>query len=135
MNSKMIKEHGVQKAKEWFQSLGVSVYKPIGANSEIDLIAEFNGKAQRIRVKAAKNTKDGMIRFDLDSSDRHGLTPENRSRIDYYALYSIDRNRLYLVEASKAPKSDLTVRFEGKRNTKRTRDEETVLCENVIEHD
>lgn len=133
MNSKMIKAEGVKKAKEWFQSLGVDVYKPIGGNSEVDLVAEFNGKAQRIRVKATEKTKDGMIRFDLDSSARHGRAIENRKRIDYYALYSIDRNKLYLIEADKAPKSDLTVRFEkNKRMTKAVREEETVLCQNVI---
>lgn len=135
MNSKQIKAEGMKKTKEWFQSLGVNLYKPIGYNPVVDMIAEFNGKAQRIRVKATEKSKDGIVRFDMNSALRHsGTKPTDvRKEIDYYALYSIDRNKLYLIDVHKAPTTDITIRFENsKKNSKKMHFEKDVLVEKVI---
>jgi len=133
MNSKMIKELGVEKTKDWFRSLGISIFKPIGYNPKVDLVAEFNGKAQRIRVKAAKTAKNGKVRFDLNSSGRRMGVDVDTSGFDYYALYSIDRNKLYLLKSTEAPKVEVTIRFEdGKRNSKRIKKESIFEVESVV---
>lgn len=122
---------------EHFEGLGVKIYKPMEPNSDVDFIAEFNGKANRIKVKASKKAKNGLIRFDLNSTQRHLNIPPDENldkKVDYYACYSYVRNRVYLVPVSKAPKTEVSVRFGGviKKDSKRIRKEKDVILDKII---
>lgn len=61
MNSKRIGNIGEAKALAKFVELGIPVYIPFGDNESADLIAEFNGKLNKIQfrvVKTATNQRD-----------------------------------------------------------------------------
>ena len=49
----------------------IPVYIPFGDNERADLIAEFNGKLQKIQVKTSEKCEDGKVVFSLVSSTVH----------------------------------------------------------------
>lgn len=49
----------------------IPVYIPFGDNERADLIAEFNGKLQKIQVKTSEKCEDGKVTFSLVSSTVH----------------------------------------------------------------
>lgn len=49
----------------------IPVYIPFGDNERADLIAEFNGKFQKIQVKTSEKCEDGKVTFSLVSSTVH----------------------------------------------------------------
>lgn len=54
MNSKRIGNIGEAQVLNKFVSLGIPVYIPFGDNEKADLIAEFNGKLNKIQVKTSQ---------------------------------------------------------------------------------
>jgi hypothetical protein len=66
---------------------------PFGDGSTADLIADFNGKLNRIQVKSTSKDENGSLPFSICSTTiradgeihKHFYTEEE---IDYYALYS-----------------------------------------------
>ena len=61
MNTKDIGDIGEAVTLSELIKLQISVYLPFGENSPCDLIADFNGKLNRIQVKTSKEVKDGKI--------------------------------------------------------------------------
>ena len=65
------------------------------------MIADFNGKLQRIQVKTSEKCEDGKITFSLISSTMHrknGVKHKyTKEEVDYFALYNLDTNILLLV--------------------------------------
>lgn len=83
---------------------GICVYLPFSENSSADLIADFNGKLNKIQIKTSEKLKDGRIKWKLCSnttvkgkSTRHTYTEDE---IDYYCLYNIDTQLCLLVPIS-----------------------------------
>lgn len=79
----------------------IPVYIPFGDNERADLIAEFNGKLQKIQVKTSEKCEDGKVTFSLVSSTvrrkngvKHVYT---KDEIDYFVLYNIETHMLLLV--------------------------------------
>jgi hypothetical protein len=68
MNSKRIGNLGEAKVLCKFVELGIPVYLPFGDNEKADLIADFNGKLNKIQIKTSKKAEDGKMIFDLNSS-------------------------------------------------------------------
>lgn len=77
------------------------MYTSFGDNEKSDMIADFNGKLNRIQCKTSKKFEDGRIVFDLVSSTTHrtnGVKHKyNKDEIDYFALYNIDSDISLLV--------------------------------------
>lgn len=65
------------------------------------MIAEFNGKLQRIQVKTSEKCNDGKITFSLVSSTMHrknGVKHKyTKEEVDYFALYNLETDILILV--------------------------------------
>ena len=105
MNSKQIGNIGEAKALSKFVELGIPVYIPFGDNEKSDLIAEFNGKLQRIQVKTSIKHENNKIIFSLVSSTMHrknGIKHiYSQNEIDYFALYNLATDILLLVPISK----------------------------------
>lgn len=101
MNSKQIGNIGEAKALMKFVELGIPVYTSFGDNERSDMIADFNGKLNRIQCKTSKKFEDGKIVFDLVSSSTHranGVVHKyNKREIDYFALHNIDSDITLLV--------------------------------------
>lgn len=138
MSSKRIGNIGEAKVLCKFVELGIPVYVPFGDNETADLIAEFNGKLNKIQVKTSVNISDGYYIVDLRSCKNHKTTPETHyytaDEIDYFATYNITRDVVCLIPITDAPKSSVTLRFIAPTNgqTKNIRLEKDYILENIV---
>ena len=138
MNSKRIGNIGEAKVLAKFVEMGIPIYIPFGDDEKADLIAEFDGKLNKIQVKTSIKSKNGCSIFDLTSSTAHRTNGERRkylnSEIDYCALYSLDRDKIYLMKVPDNPMSAITIRFEDTKSGMKSRVnyESDFLIENVL---
>ena len=139
MNTKKIGNIGEAKVLASFVELGIPVYLPFGDNERVDLIAEFDNKLNRIQIKTALKAENGVVKFDVTSSTAHrkqGVKHKYTSdEIDYFALYSIARDKVYLVcNDFETPPSAINIRYELPKNnqTKGIRFEGDYLLKNVL---
>ena len=138
MNSKRIGNIGEAKVLSKFVELGIPVFIPFGDNEKADLIAEFNGKLNKIQVKTSIKAEDGKIIFDLTSSTIHRKNGEKHiyteNEIDYFACYNITRDKIFLVNIEEAPTTNLTIRYEKPKNnqTQGIKFEEDYLIDNIL---
>lgn len=138
MNSKRIGNIGEAKVLAKFVEMGIPIYIPFGDDEKADLIAEFDGKLNKIQVKTSIKLKNGCSIFDLTSSTAHRTNGERRkylnSEIDYFALYSLDRDKIYLMKVPDNPMSAITIRFEDTKSGMKSRVnyESDFLIENVL---
>lgn len=138
MNSKRIGNIGEAKVLAKFVEMGIPIYIPFGDDEKADLVAEFNGKLNKIQVKTSIKSKNGCSIFDLTSSTAHrtngGRRKYSNSEIDYFALYSLDRDKIYLMKAPDDPMTAITIRFEDTKSGKKigVNYESDFLIENVL---
>ena len=138
MNSKRIGNIGEAKVLAKFVEMGIPIYIPFGDDEKADLIAEFDGKLNKIQVKTSIKSKNGCSIFDLTSSTAHRTNGERRkylnSEIDYFALYSLDRDKIYLMKVPDNPMSAITIRFEDTKSGKKigVNYESDFLIENIL---
>lgn len=138
MNSKRIGNIGEAKVLAKFVEMGIPVYIPFGDDEKADLIAEFNDKLNKIQVKTSIKSKNGCSLFDLTSSTAHrtngGRRKYSNSEIDYFALYSLDRDKIYLMKAPDDPMTAITIRFDDTKSGKKigVNYESDFLIENVL---
>ena len=101
MTTKQLGNIGEARALSKFVELQIPVYQAFGDNEKSDLIADFNGKLQRIQVKTSEKCEDGKITFSLVSSTVHrknGIKHKyTKEEVDYFALYNLATNILLLV--------------------------------------
>ena len=71
INSKMKGQLSEARTLYEFQKYGVPVCVPWGDNERYDLIAEFDGKFNRIQVKTANEEVNGSIVCYTRSSTNH----------------------------------------------------------------
>lgn len=102
MNSKDKGNIGESIALAEFVKRGITVSVPFGDNSRYDLIAEFNGKLNRIQVKYCnqKISENNSISCPCSSSLNH-TTNKNRTtyenEIDYFVFYIVEWDKIILV--------------------------------------
>lgn len=138
MNSKRIGNIGEAKVLAKFVEMGIPIYIPFGDDEKVDLVAEFNGKLNKIQVKTSIKSKNGCSIFDLTSSTAHrtngGRRKYSNSEIDYFALYSLDRDKIYLMKAPDNPMTAITIRFEDTKSGKKigVNYESDFLIENIL---
>lgn len=138
MNSKSIGNIGEAKVLCKFVELGIPVYIPFGDNEKSDLIAEFNGKLNKIQVKTSLKAEEGKMIFDLTSSTVHRKSGVKHiyssDEIDYFACYNIARDKIFLIPVQEAPKTAINIRYEKPKNnqTKGIIFEEQYLIDNVL---
>lgn len=118
--SKRVGNVGEIKVIAKFVEYNVPVYLPFGDCEKADLIAEFNGKLNKIQVKTSAKAKNGRMIFDLTSSTAHrknGVRHKyNENEIDYFACYNIERDKIFLIPIKDAPSTAITIRFEEPKN-------------------
>lgn len=119
MDTKSIGNLGEAKVLCKFVEYGIPVYIPYGDNEKADLIAEFNGKLNKIQVKTSLKAEDGKMIFDLTSSTVHRTNGEkhkyNSNEIDYFACYSVARDKIFLIPVDKE-RTSITIRYEFSKN-------------------
>ena len=101
MNSKKIGNIGEAKTLSKFVELGVPVYIPFGDNEKCNIVAEFNGKLNKIQCKTSFKFADGRILFSLVSSTMHRKNGVkhiySNKEIDYFSLYNIESDIILLL--------------------------------------
>ena len=110
-----------------FVKLGIQCYLPYGDGSTVDLIANFNGKLNRIQIKTIEHlNKSGAMEWKITRQDGyHGnRISYSLDDIDYFAFYCIETDIVCLIPYDKDfPSTTISVRldsFTGKRlNTMR----------------
>ena len=138
MNTKRIGNIGEAKVLCKFVELGIPVYIPFGDNEKADLIADFNGKLNKIQIKTSQKAEDGKMIFDLTSSTLHRKNGEKHiytnNEIDYFACYNIARDKIFLVNINDAPNTAITIRYEKSKNnqTQGIKFEQEYLIDNIL---
>ena len=96
MNTKKIGNIGEAKTLAKFVELGIPVYVPFGDNESADLVAEFNGKLNKIQCKTTDKVKDGIIIWKINSTV---VTGGSKWKTHKYTedLYCRELNLLLLV--------------------------------------
>jgi len=98
---------GLGKAIEYFTSQGISLAIPLNDSQKYDLIADFNGKLQRISVKTSRslqseNSYTVMLRNCGGSSGKNITRNFDNTSCDYVFIYVANED-LYLI-----PSKDIT---------------------------
>lgn len=99
-NSKSKGQLGEAKALYEFQKYNIPVCIPWGDNERYDLIAEFDGKLNRIQVKVCNEEHYGSITCYCKSStnhttNKHYTTYENQ--VDYFIFVNLTYDLIALV--------------------------------------
>lgn len=138
MNSKKIGNIGEAKVLCKFVSLGIPVYIPFGDNEKADLIAEFNGKLNKIQIKTSQKAENGVIKFNITSSTMHRQNGVKHiyteDEIDYFACYNIARDKIFLFNVNDVLNTSITIRYEKPKNNQiqNIRFEEDYLIDNIL---
>lgn len=123
---------GEAKVLAKFVELGIQVYIPFGDGSTADLIADFNGKLNRIQIKSTEKDNDGSLVFSICSTvvrtggeiQKHIYSAEE---IDYFALYSSITDEVYLLPIKKAPTKKFSLRYKEPYNSKSNKAEDFLI--------
>lgn len=93
---------GESKVISAFIENNVPVYIPFGDNEKADIVAEFNGKLNKIQVKSSYEFKDGYFSVHLISNTRtkkykQYIHEYTKDEVDYFALYNYQSDILLLI--------------------------------------
>lgn len=121
VDSKLFKgKLGEYKAMEKFLRNDVPVYIPI-VDTGVDMIADINGEFKTIQVKSSSNVKGvnkDKVCFNLTKRKRtihNGIYTDREEKydvdeIDYFALYNLLNDDIYLVKNTEDLAGKLTIR-------------------------
>lgn len=105
-----------------FVDRGIPVYIPFGTNTDADLLADFDGKLQKIQVKSSSQTakwKNSGRTFPLKHTEIHVkdgaevaiARTYKTSDVDYFALHDLVTGESFLVNNHEDIKSIITIRY------------------------
>ena len=95
---------GLGKAIEYFTSWGIPVALPLNDTQKYDLIADFDGKLQRVSVKTSRfsvhpNTFDVLLKNCGGGSKGATIRHFDNTTCDYVFIYTADNN-IYLIPST-----------------------------------
>lgn len=140
MDTKRYGNIGESIAISSFVKYGIPVYIPFGDNEKADLIAEFNGRLNKIQVKTSIKATNGKMFFDVTSSTTHRKNGIHRrytsEEIDYFFCYNIERDKSFLIKVPDNPIVGICIRYEPTKNgqVKNINMEDDYLFDNVIKN-
>lgn len=89
METKRIGNVGEALTQAEFVRRGIPIYLPFGENEKSDIIADFNGKLNRIQCKTSDKFEDNKIEWKLSSRTTSGCHKYTKDEIDYFSLYNL----------------------------------------------
>ncbi len=117
MNTTLLGNIGESRVLHELVKSEVQCYLPYGDGSTVDLIADFNGKLNKIQIKTTeKLNKDKAMEWRITRQDGyHGNRVSYKlGEIDYFALYCLETDIVCLVPFDeKIPKYTISIRPEG----------------------
>lgn len=137
MNNKSIGIIGEQAVIFSFTQIGVQVFTPIGDNSPVDLIVDFNRKLNKIQIKTSINSGEKSYFCHLTKNFFHvqhnGRELYTKQEIDFFALYNLERKIPVLIPFNEVENlKGVTIRFDEKGNNgKKFFKEEDYLFEKI----
>ena len=138
MHSKRIGNIGEAAALNKFVEMEIPVYIPFGDNESADLIAEFNGKLNKIQVKTSSSNKESYSVSLRSCTIRHGKDYKklySEVDIDYFVIYNTYSKLLLLLPINEfANRTAITVNIKPKetRNQYKQFDWHNYTFENII---
>ena len=121
MNTKSIGNIGEAKTISKFVELDIPVYISFGDNERCDMVAEFNGKLNKIQCKTSLMMRDSgsfMVRT-VSKNRKNGNNIYHIysvKEVDYFAIYNIESDTLILFPNTGAIKSSLIIRVAPSKN-------------------
>lgn len=104
MNTKKLGNIGEAKVLCKFVEMQIPVYQAFGDIEKADLIAEFNGKLNKIQVKTSEKFENDQFIVDLTSStirkQKDYKHKYSKDEIDYFAVYNLQSDVLLLFPIS-----------------------------------
>ena len=97
---------GLGKAIEYFTSHSIPVAIPLNDTQKYDLLADFNGKIQRISVKTSRFSETNGQSYKVElknsggSSGKSIIRQFDNTSCDYLFIYTGD-NKIYLIPSDK----------------------------------
>ena len=117
MNSSQLGNIGEARVLSEFVKLGIPCYLPYGDGNTADLIAEFNGKLNRIQIKTTMSlNKAGAMEWKVTRQEGfHGNRAQyNINDIDYFAFYCLETDIVCLVPFDENfPAATLSIRLDN----------------------
>ena len=94
---------GLGRAIEYFTSNNITIALPLNDTQKYDLIADFNGKLQRISIKTSRFTQNNKSYFVAlknsgGASGKGVIRKFDNDSCDYVFIYTGDNN-MYLIPA------------------------------------
>ena len=120
-NTKSVGNFGEVKTISKFVELGIPIYTSFGDNERCDIIAEFNGKLNKIQCKTSLNLLDeGCFKVSVTSKNRENGKDIKHvyslDEVDYFAIYNIESDSLLLFPNTGQIKDSLTIRIKPSKN-------------------
>lgn len=100
MNNKSKGELSEARALYEFQKYHIPICIPWGDNQRYDMIAEFNGKFNRIQVKTSNEEENGSIKCYCRSSRNHTTNKgydTYQNDVDYFVFYNQTYDKIAIV--------------------------------------
>lgn len=113
-NTKTIGERTQGIVLATFLRMGKVVLLPFGDNQRYDLVIDEGGTFLRIQCKTARLVSGGdAIKFETASSYVHrgGIKKHYRGEADYFAVYSPDTGKVYLLSVNDVGKAGCMLRL------------------------
>ena len=96
---------GLAKAINYFVSHSIPVSIPLNDTQKYDLVADFNGKLQRVSVKTSRNTRTNGKSYEVQLRNTGGSSGKSVIRLfdnesaDYLFVYTAN-DKMYLIPFS-----------------------------------
>ena len=117
MNSSQIGNIGEVRVLSEFIKLGIPCYIPYGDGNICDLIADFNGKLNKIQIKTCQSlNKSGAMEWKVTRQEGyHGSRMQyDYNDIDYFGLYCIETDEVCLFPYDEnCPKTTISIRLDN----------------------
>ena len=118
MTTKQLGNIGEAKVLAKLIEMTIPIFVAFGDNEKCDLIAEFNGKLNKIQVKSSEKFKDDKITISLVSCTKNKKHKYTKEEIDYFAIYNHEANIILLLPIEKFEgRTELTFRIPFKKST------------------
>ena len=121
MNTSQLGNIGEAKVLSEFVKLNIPCYLPYGDGNTIDLIAEFNGKLNRIQIKTTAAANNGAMMWKTTRQEGfHGnRATYDKNQIDYFAFYCLETDIVCLVPFDDDfPSNAITIRTDDYQGTR-----------------
>lgn len=124
MNSKNVGNIGEAKTLAKFVELGIPVYIPFGDNEKADLVAEFNGKLNKIQcktsVKLGRNNSIVVNAVSTYSNSHSTITTRySQDDADYFSIYNVETDTLVLFPNNGKYRGKISIRVTPPLNNQR----------------